>query len=205
MLNKGFLGPIGDDLPSLIPLLFALLIFFSTFTFSYSVFSQKNAGFEKDIDILNIARVLKGTNYIAGHSDFMESCASLNPTNLKYRAVVTNYFTAPVQYCKTHSCPSEFCANFCSDTQNALECSLAGNNVCPAGEEQNFKAFMINAFETANSSGAIVPFNCESAGNSADLETFLSKNVFVSKIYPVVIEDDRVVKPMHLVVIAWTQ
>ena len=86
MGSKGFLGPIGDDLPSLIPLIFALVIFFSTFTFAFSVFNEKNSDFQSDLDVLNIARVLKGTSLISSIEDFDKSCATLNITSLKFRA-----------------------------------------------------------------------------------------------------------------------
>ncbi|MEK6941411.1 MAG: hypothetical protein AABW85_00965, partial [archaeon] len=98
MLEKGFLGPIGDDLPSLIPLLFALLVFFSTFSFSFGVFNTENTSFQEDIAVLNVSRILKGTNYITSYNDFAQKCASINISNTKFIARVTNYFTAPDAY-----------------------------------------------------------------------------------------------------------
>ncbi len=47
---KGFIGPIGDDLPSLIAVMLALTLFFSGLTFSVNTFTQRR---EK-------ARVMKG-------------------------------------------------------------------------------------------------------------------------------------------------
>ncbi|MBI4044394.1 MAG: hypothetical protein HY392_01675 [Candidatus Diapherotrites archaeon] len=186
MLNKGFLGPIGDDLPSLIPLLFALLIFFATFSFSYSTFSQKNTGFQRDLDVLNIARVLKGTNYVSGYQAFLDSCNSLNPTNLKYRAVITNYFTATTQYLGLpDAAPKE-----------QIEAASLG-----------LKSYMLEPFSVTVGTppdDEKKPLECRVDASGLN-PGFFSETPFVVKIYPLVVEDDRVVKPMHLVVVAWTK
>lgn len=187
LLNKGFLGPIGDDLPSLIPLLFALLIFFATFSFSYSTFSQKNTGFQRDIDVLNIARVLKGTNYVSGHTAFVDACNSLNPTNVKYRAVITNYFTAPEQYLNKYygfSLPAD---------EDAIKQKI---------EETALKSYKLEPFETYDDK--ILKCLAPSLNGDDPGPGVFEENPFVVKIYPLVVEDDRVVKPMHLVVVAWT-
>jgi len=72
--SKGFLGPIGDDLPSLIPLVFALTIFFYVFTFSWNVFDERNNDFANDIAILRISSVLRANSYVSGYDGFLERC-----------------------------------------------------------------------------------------------------------------------------------
>jgi hypothetical protein len=72
--RKGFLGPIGDDLPSLIPLVFALTMFFYVFTVTWNVFDERNRDFDNDIAILRIASILKGNSYIPNHESFAERC-----------------------------------------------------------------------------------------------------------------------------------
>lgn len=184
MLEKGFLGPIGDDLPSLIPLLFALLVFFSTFSFSFGVFNTENTSFQEDIGVLNVSRILKGTNYITSYDDFVQKCASINISNIKYKALITNYFTAHDAYEKQYS-----------------------------GEEQRFydlKPFM--ASDPNGNSDSTKTFECDNRNIPQDeidrikspsaKDYFSGKNVGV-KIYPLVVEDNRIVKPMHLVVTAW--
>ena len=189
LLNKGFLGPIGDDLPSLIPLLFALLIFFATFSFSYTTFSQKNTGFQRDLDVLNIARVLKGTNYISGYVAFQDACNSLNPTNVKYRAVITNYFTAPWQYLnKYHG------FSLSADDDAGIKDAISNTPL----KSYELKPFVDSGDNTLK---CIAP---SLNGLDPDPDVF-EKNPFVVKIYPLVVEDNRIVKPMHLVVVAWTQ
>lgn len=177
MLNKGFLGPIGDDLPSLIPLLFALLIFFATFSFSYSAFSQKNTSFQRDLDVLNIARVLKGTNYVSGYQAFIDSCNSLNPTNVKYVAVISNYFTSPERYFEQNT----------DITQ------------------QEIRPYLLEPFKVEGDPGKSLECLSPGVERSGFDEAFFEENPFVVKIYPLVVEDNRVVKPMHLVVVAWTE
>lgn len=191
MKTKGFLGPIGDDLPSLIPLLFALLIFFGTFSFSYSVFSRKNADFARDIDVLNISKVLKGTNYILSAKSFSDSCRSLNPTSLNYRAFVTNFYTAPEVYCtQGHPCPVSLCSSAAFTCNNA---SLS-----------DLRVFDLEPFELQGALGAQVLL-CEKGEFPGDSSEFFTNNPYISRIYPLVVEDDKIVKPMHMVVVAWKE
>lgn len=72
--RKGFLGPIGDDLPSLIPLVFALTIFFYVFTFTWNSFDARNQSFDREIALLRVASTLKSNSYISNHSQFVERC-----------------------------------------------------------------------------------------------------------------------------------
>ena len=71
---KGFLGPIGDDLPSLIPLIFALMMFFYVFTFTWNTFDQKGRAFNDALVALRIGNTLKGNNYLRGMETFEERC-----------------------------------------------------------------------------------------------------------------------------------
>ncbi len=85
--SKGFLGPIGDDLPSLIPLVFALTIFFSVFTFTWNIFDSRNTGFDDNIAVLRVASILKSNSYIANHSVFEGRCEEAkSQKRLKFRA-----------------------------------------------------------------------------------------------------------------------
>ena len=87
MLNrKGFMGPIGDDLPSLIPLLFALIIFFSTFTFALNEFNLENLDINSKLEVLRVARVLRSNGIIAGHDDWERLCDNVPLTAVKFKA-----------------------------------------------------------------------------------------------------------------------
>lgn len=72
--EKGFLGPIGDDLPSLIPLLFALVMFFYVFSFSWNAFDKKNSAFGDALTILDLSGKIRGDSYLTGFEQFMERC-----------------------------------------------------------------------------------------------------------------------------------
>jgi len=72
--SKGFLGPIGDDLPSLIPLLFALTMFFYVFTFTWNTFDQRGRLFEDALATMRVSGVIKGNNYLRGIDTFQERC-----------------------------------------------------------------------------------------------------------------------------------
>ncbi len=41
-MRRGYIGPIGDDFPSIFPLLFGLLIFFSSLFMAYSAYQAKD-------------------------------------------------------------------------------------------------------------------------------------------------------------------
>lgn len=84
--SSGFLGPIGDDLPSLIPLTFALILFFSTFTFAFNSFEKRNSYFRDSLSILGIASGLKQDSYIVGHESFSNLCDGLKSSRLNFKA-----------------------------------------------------------------------------------------------------------------------
>lgn len=83
---KGFIGPIGDDLPSLIPLLFALIIFFSTFSYAISITTAKNAALDSDLALLKVARVLRSNGYITDRENFGILCKTVNIRSINYKA-----------------------------------------------------------------------------------------------------------------------
>jgi len=76
--QKGYMGPIGDDLPSLIPLMFALVIFFSSFYSTVNIYNDRTVDFENDIAVVQISASLRGTGFIASIHDFNSSCNALN-------------------------------------------------------------------------------------------------------------------------------
>jgi hypothetical protein len=89
-LQKGFLGPIGDDLPSLIPIIVALTIFFATFTNAFQKFDRENATLEDSIKAINIARTLRYGTYIRNYEDFERACAQINERNIIFKAGIVS-------------------------------------------------------------------------------------------------------------------
>ncbi|MFH1240236.1 MAG: hypothetical protein V1672_03385 [Candidatus Diapherotrites archaeon] len=84
--EKGFLGPLGDDLPSLIPLLFALVIFFSAFTSAFNTFDKKNSAFQAELEVSSIAAKLVADSYIEGYDGFQLLCKKVAASDVKYKA-----------------------------------------------------------------------------------------------------------------------
>ena len=95
MKQKAFLGPIGDDLPSLIPLMFALIIFFSGFYMAMSTYNERGEDFDNDLAVTQISNALRGTGFISGVDDFDNLCSSLNIQNPKYFAALTELSLNP--------------------------------------------------------------------------------------------------------------
>ncbi len=83
---RGFIGPIGDDLPSLIPIIFALIIFFSTFTTTFQVFDRGNARFDRTIKILKISNALRGDKYINNRAEFVDLCKRVGVRGVNFKA-----------------------------------------------------------------------------------------------------------------------
>jgi hypothetical protein len=191
--EKGFLGPIGDDLPSLIPLIFALVIFFSTFTFAFNVFNEKNSDFQADLDVMNISRVLKGTSLISSIEEFQKNCSTLNITNLKFKAGITNLYSAPENY----PYGAEYDPNQNPYPSNAYGIEFFQTTTNPPEEDRIPQQTL--------------PLKCSNIADGSDLDQlingspekyFRGKKLLV-RIYPVALQHTKIVYPMHLVVVAW--
>ncbi len=83
---KGFIGPIGDDMPSLIPVIVALIIFFTTFTTTFQVFEQGNTRFDRTIKILKISNELRGDKYLNEAAEFTRLCDNVTASGVNFKA-----------------------------------------------------------------------------------------------------------------------
>jgi len=63
-MRKGFIGPIGDDLPSVIALLLALGMFFTAVIYSFNMYNQKLSDMETLKGSIEIGRVLMDRGYM---------------------------------------------------------------------------------------------------------------------------------------------
>ncbi|MCX6802727.1 MAG: hypothetical protein NT067_06475, partial [Candidatus Diapherotrites archaeon] len=84
--QKGFIGPIGDDLPSLIPIIFSLVVFFTAFTATFSVFDKGNTRFDRTIKILKISDQMRGDKYINDIGEFKELCENISISGVNFKA-----------------------------------------------------------------------------------------------------------------------
>jgi len=202
-MQRGFLGPIGDDLPALIPLLFALVVFFSVFTFAFTSFDQKTQLFQMHLTAINIGRTIKGASYISGYCNpklegtgcdalsFATKCNQLKRdiTQVRFMAglielplnkdeepdIITNFFAS------SPGSPGYLPADrpFYDDPEDVIPAGVEG-----PGE------FICSS----------IPLDDE----LADKNPFGLRGVdVVSYIFPVALETEHAVKPMRLVVIVW--
>jgi len=84
-MKKGFIGPIGDDLPSIISIMLALGIFFSAITYTLDIYNQKKV----DSDLL------KGSVEIARAIFDKGLLTTVNPALASYvgKSYALNYLT----------------------------------------------------------------------------------------------------------------
>jgi hypothetical protein len=93
MNNKGFLGAIGDDLPSIIPIVVALLLFFTVFSITLNSYNSKNFVLKKNMNLMSVSRELKGDSLLLGVDQFEKDCEELRLNYHEYNfraAVYTN-------------------------------------------------------------------------------------------------------------------
>jgi len=97
---KGFIGSIGDDLPSLVPLFFALMIFFAALAFAFTTINNRNATINTYIDSLTIARSALGSGAYYNLTDFLNS--------QKQIVTMSNYFYGLIYLSPSESTTNNF-------------------------------------------------------------------------------------------------
>jgi len=78
--KNGFLGAIGDDLPSLVPIFFSLLIFFSTLSFVFITLSDRNAYLETYFESISVSKEALGSSFFSDYNNFLDNINSINTT-----------------------------------------------------------------------------------------------------------------------------
>lgn len=86
--KKGYIGAIGDDLPSLIPIFVGLTIFFAVFLNTYNIYRNNTDLYSLRNDAINISGILKEEPLIADQNRFIKTCARIN-TKYSWNALVT--------------------------------------------------------------------------------------------------------------------
>lgn len=79
--KKGYIGAIGDDLPSLIPIFVGLTIFFAVFLNTYNVYRNNTDLYSLRNDAINISGIIKENPIISDQNQFIKSC---NRVKTKY-------------------------------------------------------------------------------------------------------------------------
>jgi len=80
--KKGYIGAIGDDLPSLIPIFLGITIFFAVFLNTYNVYRNNTELYSIRNDAISISGILKEDPLFADYNAFIKSC---NKIKTKYQ------------------------------------------------------------------------------------------------------------------------
>ncbi len=185
MINsKGFLGPIGDDLPSLIPLLFALVIFFSAFTFTFNVYQNNLASFSNDVSLLTISNILKKDSYLRNYSEFKNACGELKGiSGINYKAMIL-----PIPY------------NAENFSFNPVELVNTDKLTLKSVNESSVTVEVFKRPAGLNMEGDVKRFVCSNVPDeevkvdSFDKIVSDNKNIFV-RMFPIVFEDKLMCNP----------
>lgn len=182
--QRGYLGPIGDDIPSLIPIIVGLLTFFAAFTFTLNSYNQRAQLFSADRDTLIIANTLKGDSYLATYAEFDTACKGLRVRGLNYAAGVV-------------------------ESAQWNQIMLESQENLSSGNGDPGLSFIVNhlyAVPNANTGNADT-LECASGIDTplsqAELSAVLQNNQYVILAFPVALEIPTAVVPATLVVITW--
>lgn len=89
MLNKkGYIGAIGDDLPSLIPIFLGITIFFAVFLSTYNVYRNNTDLYSVKNDAINISGIIKEDPLFSDYNSFKRTCNKVD-TKYNWSAFVT--------------------------------------------------------------------------------------------------------------------
>jgi hypothetical protein len=94
--KKGFIGPIGDDLPSLIPIVVSLLLFFTIFAITLNSYSSKNSEIAKQTVMISASREMKGDSIILSYEQFKDRCDRLKLKYYPYNFMMAVYPTGGI-------------------------------------------------------------------------------------------------------------
>ena len=86
---KGFVTTVGFDIPSIIPIVVGLIIFFGLLTYSITTVNAKNAELKLERDGLTIANALRQDGYII-EGTLEDACKSALNINANFLALVTS-------------------------------------------------------------------------------------------------------------------
>lgn len=85
--TKGYIGAIGDDLPSLIPIFLGITIFFSVFLSTYNVYRNNTDLYSIKNDAINISGILKEEPLYSDSNAFFKTCDKIK-TKYNWNAFV---------------------------------------------------------------------------------------------------------------------
>ena len=115
MARRGFIGPIGDDIPSIFPLMAGIVLFIATLIYANDEFNLKNGEINLRKAGLDMAYTVVEKGYV-NQNGFGETCDSL----LKPSAAKNNvFFAVMLRDCTADPSESFAGKEICSLTQEA--------------------------------------------------------------------------------------
>ncbi|MBI5224475.1 hypothetical protein HY989_01245 [Candidatus Micrarchaeota archaeon] len=91
---RGFIGPLGDDIPSIFPIVAGILIFLTSMLYIDSQFSERNAYLETRSATLQLSYVATDKGYM-DDAKFIEKCTEMNlfaqKKQLKFATILKKY------------------------------------------------------------------------------------------------------------------
>lgn len=194
---RGFVGPIGDDLPSLIPLTVALLVFFAGFGFAFNHFEEKKTDFNQRLLLLGIGKTLKGDGLLDNFDKWKKNCESLSVLRYSFRAVV---FKVPTKD-QTPFCNYEFFSDLQSNPPN--ECN---------GADEFTTIDDTRILELQDAAGTPRLLACQDTGivlNVTGLDSISSSQALAKKPlrinFPLVVSESGALRPAILSVMVWNK
>ncbi len=116
MSRRGFIGPIGDDIPSIFPLMAGIVLFIATIIYANDEFAAKNDALNLRKAGLDMAYIVVEKGYV-NQGGFDETCEDLLRPSARKNNV---FFAVMLRDCTTD--PSE---------------SFAGKEICSLTQETN--------------------------------------------------------------------
>jgi hypothetical protein len=76
MKMKGFVGPLGDDIPSIFPIIAGILLFMATFFYAFQAIDAKNKFLEQRKATLGLAYIITEKGFVS-EDEFGKKCENL--------------------------------------------------------------------------------------------------------------------------------
>ena len=116
MTRRGFIGPIGDDIPSIFPIMAGIVLFIATLIYANSEFEAKTAAINLRKAGLDLSYIVIEKGYV-NQNGFEETCNLLKPSATKNNVK----FAVMLRDCTTDTTESFSGREICSLTLDDAE------------------------------------------------------------------------------------
>jgi len=199
--GKGFIGPIGDDLPSLIPIVVALMLFFMVFSLTLNSYSYKNMIFSQHTELTSIARELKGDSLLLSVDQFTLRCdnAKLKRSSFSYMAAIYSANT------EITNALDDFLKSKIGSASDAGSFAPQGNFLLGKNSEREEKPFFCGYKKVGSGEFSVVTQN--------DPSTDSARKKYSMRSYPVAVQSEltvdgvkrTVIVPGVMVMVIWNE